>query len=205
MVLFLFYFVMPMFCLLPFPDSKVPAPLALPARAHERGGPFACPRLPVPVCSSRNHDCTWHTAHSSTSTRPLAFVLALGGLLHLRVPCPSAQCAGRGFAHELSWCFSTPSMSRTRSSPTFQRLPPGHCSLQASGDQRTFCSARASPPTALLVSSRPSPSSFALRFADCWPFSICKVTYFVPISVHGDLPVSPVVLNTFCAARARGR
>ena len=61
-------------------------------------GPFACPRLPVPVCSSRNHDCTWHTAHSSTSTRPLAFVLALGGLLHFRVPCPSAQYAGRGFA-----------------------------------------------------------------------------------------------------------
>ena len=140
LLLFLTIYLLPRFGSLPFPDSKVPAPLALPARAHERGGPFACPRLPVPVCSSRNHDCTWHTAHSSTSTRPLAFVLALGGLLHLRVPCPSAQCAGRGFAHELSRCFSTPSMSRTRSSPTFQRLPPGHCSLQASGDQRTFSS-----------------------------------------------------------------
>ena len=137
--IFIFILLCPCSAYCPFPTARYLRRWRFPPVHTSVGGPFACPRLPVPVCSSRNHDCTWHTAHSSTSTRPLAFVLALGGLLHLRVPCPSAQCAGRGFAHELSRCFSTPSMSRTRSSPTFQRLPPGPCSrLQASGDQRTF-------------------------------------------------------------------
>ena len=96
--IFIFILLCPCSAYCPFPTARYLRRWRFPPVHTSVGGPFACPRLPVPVCSSRNHDCTWHTAHSSTSTRPLAFVLALGGLLHFRVPCPSAQYAGRGFA-----------------------------------------------------------------------------------------------------------
>ena len=114
--IFIFILLCPCSAYCPFPTARYLRRWRFPPVHTSVGGPFACPRLPVPVCSSRNHDCTWHTAHSSTSTRPLAFVLALGGLLYLRMSCPSAQPRS---AQEMGSPNNSPGVSQQ---PPFQEL-----------------------------------------------------------------------------------